>query len=517
MSSCATAPRTGLPRSAKSLPARILAGPSLAVMSLAALLGAPGALAGVIDNFETGDMDLSLTAPASIIDSETPSPGHCIATERHLYLSYPAGSTGELSCNLVPLSGQDDAVVLGFPDGAGDVYFTYIGGPWDLTENGTQNRITVVVGDADPGVTVRMRMWDSATLFEENATISGAGNYQFAFPGIFTDPTAIESLEFRFSGGDGQTVEIREIRTSNGSATTLIYRAWEPRGVLYQCAAATPGRSAGEQRIGWDWAIDWPTPLSLAGPSLEVLHLSAPGCVNVGFDAWPEETQPGALGMVTVDWQAATFSGASFEFRFATDPLAGYGAQLVGDPVLTIHENSIVVTHDVAITGAVGIPDGLVRQELLVAVHPAQGAGISFAEVLPEFGEGAGYVLQFALTSGAFNPASPLLEIFTVADFADDAGATGAAAAPRHDGEPSLRANPSVTRGGMRFVLPPESSPGAVVDVFDVAGRLVRTLAAAGGEARWDGSGLDGRRAPAGVYFGRESTRGATARVVLLR
>jgi hypothetical protein len=436
-------------------------------------------------------------------------------------LQYRQGTTGTLHCELVPLDGEDDAIVASFPDPLGRVTLMYDGGPWDLTDGGTHDRVVVSVVDAPTGILV-LSLRDSAeTLRSHLVQVSGPGQYQFPYSSYAIDLTSIIEIHLSWTGAPGEAGSIRAIRTGSLMASVL-YQAWEPRTFVLQCADAQPGaRSGGEHRLGWDWTLDWPAAPTLASPTLEVTHLSAPGCVNVGFEATPDGgTGLGQMGMVTVDWLASTFSSASFELRFATDPAAPYSAQLVDGPVITQNARSLVITHDVAISGASGIPDGVVRQETIVSVHPAQGATFAYAEVAPETGNGngEGHTLQFVVSGGAYTPASPLLEIFTTATYADDAGATGApASAAVAAGGPVLSAHPSVTRGGVRFVLPSGSPEGTAIHVFDVAGHRVRTLASAAGEARWDGTGSDGLRAPAGVYFGRmPATRGA-ARVVLLR
>lgn len=91
-------------------------------------------------------------------------------------------------------------------------------------------------------------------------------------------------------------------------------------------------------------------------------------------------------------------------------------------------------------------------------------------------------------------------------------------------------------RPGDRVVVMPNPARGAAqlrfsqdarLELFDASGRLVRWLATSGGEARWDGCGIDGRRLPAGVYLVRpvagDATPGNTAvgdpgtRVILVR
>ncbi len=490
-----------------------------AAAGVAALLCGAAARAGIIDSFETGGFSHSLSAPATTSYTQDPNTAHCISDERIVRLTYWPGSTGTVSADLVPLDGQDDAVEVSFTNGLSGVRFQYEGGPWDLTEGGLQNRITVKVRDAQPGSTIQVSLEDSAISHVRTLQISGAGNYHIPFSDFtLIDPTAVERIRVDWWGEDGETGALREIRTTNGPEATLIYGAWEPLVLTYLCAASP--RSGGENVLGWDWTPGWPSAPSLAGPILHVTRVSAPGCVNVAFTAAPSASQagPGPMGLVAVDWQAATFSGASFELEFTTDPTAPYTAHMNGEPVVTEYPDALSVAYEIAISGAPGIPDGIVRQELIVSIHPDQGAAFAYAEALPTGGAGAGMALQFALTGGSFVPSSPLLELFTTASYVDHMGATGVASpAAAAAGGPALTAHPGVTRSDVRFVLPAGSPEGAAVHVFDVTGRRVRTLASAAGEAHWDGTGPTGLRAPAGVYFGRTPAAVGAARVVLLR
>ena len=80
-------------------------------------------------------------------------------------------------------------------------------------------------------------------------------------------------------------------------------------------------------------------------------------------------------------------------------------------------------------------------------------------------------------------------------------------------------AGPTPFRDSVRL-SPPGSGP-AQAKIFDLAGRLVRTLVRAGSDAplEWDGRSDAGRAAPAGVYLVKVATRAGetSVRVVLTR
>jgi flagellar hook assembly protein FlgD len=84
-----------------------------------------------------------------------------------------------------------------------------------------------------------------------------------------------------------------------------------------------------------------------------------------------------------------------------------------------------------------------------------------------------------------------------------------------------LTARPNVSSGATRFAFGRTLDHAAKVTVFDVGGRLVRTLNARAGEAsvEWDGRDGGGRSVGAGVYLARlvAGEARSTARLVVVR
>jgi subtilisin family serine protease len=104
-------------------------------------------------------------------------------------------------------------------------------------------------------------------------------------------------------------------------------------------------------------------------------------------------------------------------------------------------------------------------------------------------------------------------------------GATGAPRVEvRREGDLRVDTRPNPVRGAasIRFTLPTET--WATVSIFDVRGRLVRTLVdglrgAGGHDVSWDGTDRGGYPSAAGVYFARVAAGGRSAlqKVTLLR
>ncbi len=506
----------------------------LAVLAIAlpGLLLPDSALADVIiDTFETGAISMAQSAEGEIWGESYPSAAHCISTGRSVILGRDPGS-GTLTCDITPLAGQDDAAECTFAaDAHSVVILRYVGGPWDLTEGGQMDRILLQLTGGGSTVYVGVEMYDENSFsWHDSHHVAGAGGYVFDLPTGGPDMTAVEVIHVYLSGVLGESVGVKDIRTMTLSRTPLTWSLVGPSVFFWQCNAANDGAAAGEapglgrgaaNSLAWDWAVDWPAPQTLAGPVLEVTNVSGPSCSSVNFQG----AAPGSfgdMGMVTVDWEAATFQNATMIMRFATDPAAGYVATSLGEPVVTVLADAAVISYDVAVSGVPGVPDGVMRQDVILSAHPDQALTFDWTEASSYSAGGAtGISYGFGVSATAFDPASPLLEIFTTATYSDDAGNTGVEAVGAAGLATALAAHPSVTRGGTRFVLPAGAVESmharATVDVFDVSGRRVRTLEARGGEAAWDGASEAGTRVSAGVYFGRADGVSGAARVIVLR
>lgn len=90
-------------------------------------------------------------------------------------------------------------------------------------------------------------------------------------------------------------------------------------------------------------------------------------------------------------------------------------------------------------------------------------------------------------------------------------------------GPSALRVHPNPATGAATIAYSIDAPAAGRLDVFDVTGRKVRTLAAGrlerAGRLAWDGRGADGAAVPAGVYFVRLKTadRSEASKLVLLR
>lgn len=126
--------------------------------------------------------------------------------------------------------------------------------------------------------------------------------------------------------------------------------------------------------------------------------------------------------------------------------------------------------------------------------------------------------VQFYLAGSPVNPAYPADAFVVIGGVLDAPAVPGPA--PRL----SLAARPNPCRGGTTFVVGSDRAGEQRLEVFDVAGRAVRTLArgdfvAGQRHVAWDGADSSGRKVPPGVYpvvftaAGRE----VRARVTVIR
>ena len=463
----------------------------------------------IIDNFESAPHSLALQAPGFVYEQTFPNSVDCIGTRRVVSIEWEPGGTGPMSAGLSILSGNDDAVVATFPDG-GDggelqLHWDNFDDPEDLTDGGAHNRVSIRATGGSPQTTLVL------TLNQEShsATLGGAGTYQFPLE-WYSDPSEVYLIKIEIFAGNGEVVEIRDVRTSSSTGAPLIYQVHNSSS-FFACGATPSGITA----VDWNWELGWPSQPTFVGPQLRLVSVGPSNCEGVTLNAFDAGND--GMGMVSVEWEASTVGYAAFEMLLLNDPGPTYDSQLAAGPVLTTYEDAFTVRHSVNVDGIPGVPGGVLHQELIVAPGPGQELTFDWIETGP-WGSGfAAYSMAFGLTASLYDPAFPLLEIHTTGWYTDDAGATGVAPAQGAKGRTALAAHPSITRTETRFVVSGETVGPAVIDVLDVTGRRIRQLEVRGGEALWNGTSSDGSRVPAGVYFARTPGVAEAARVVFLR
>ena len=210
---------------------------------------------------------------------------------------------------------------------------------------------------------------------------------------------------------------------------------------------------------------------------------------------------------------------------------------LLGDPEMTIRTSQPPSPWVVSpwVEHATCGPGGCPEVRMLVTQAGAPASGIRAAVYQPGGPDGVGVLdNRYTDASGYAAIPAPGLEdgplYIDVVDLQGNSepdtimlqgGQVTGVGTLRAGGLSSLRAMPSVMSGGTMFTLGRPARGPARLDLYDAAGRRVRSLAIAPGEgiARWDAEDSSGQRVAAGVYLAsfRDSEGQARARVVVLR
>ncbi|MCA9752936.1 MAG: hypothetical protein KC591_12145, partial [Gemmatimonadetes bacterium] len=484
------------------------------------------AAAVVIDSFESGNLNMVFepaVAGVVLVQLQSPNAGTCIAPQRGVSLEYITVPVGPMTATLQTWPRTEDGIHLVHPGTWVKTELIYEGGPWDLTDGGTATHIRIPFEGGGPETEVEVALWDgqASASISHAARDSGTLIFRLSEYAPHLDLTSVLLIQVSVVSHEGTSITIHNIATSSG--LPFLYQAYAPGTFDFVCQA--PGRGGDVAPVmAWNWRLAGPSSPVIAGPVFQVDGI-APSCPGARFEWVDASGDLGAIlpgGSAAVTWLDSSFEQATFELRFTTPDNAPYAANPSGDPEVTLHENAIVIAHDLLLSDLPpGLSDGTVHQELVIAVAAGQDAYFPWADALPLGGGGspAGYSLAFGVEGiGAYDPGAPLLEVFTIATYEDLGGTTGAPAIASRDA--GLTARPSVFRTSTRFVLPADARGDAErvpIDVIDVAGRRVRTLEATGGEALWDGTDDGGRPVAAGVYFARRVGSGyGVARVVRL-
>ena len=159
-----------------------------------ALVTAGSARAIPIDTFETGSFSLSQSAPGTNAADQFPDPAHCIASMRRVLVTLYQSSTGVMSSELFPMQNVDDAIVTTFPTGPGELVLVYNGGPWDLTDGGSLNRLSVRATVEGPAAYMNINLIDDTnTEGTATADLTATGTYNFSLASFGNDVTSIKA------------------------------------------------------------------------------------------------------------------------------------------------------------------------------------------------------------------------------------------------------------------------------------------------------------------------------------
>lgn len=507
--------------------------PVLAALSVAVTLSAPGAVAlPILDDFETGSFNLQAGpgSPVSVAVAVS-SPGNAIAPTRDVTLisGGPGASAAQLDAFFLP----DDEVQMVMPSGGGRLELHYAPpAAVDLTDGGQNDRIDVTFTVADPGAQVDLQLTDvSGSGGSASVAVNGPGTHSLFFPafGSVVDLTQLQQVDLVVTMPQGD-FHVSDVRAMRPGALPMKLDASIP-------SAFGPPYPTGP--VTFDVTDD-------AGGALETLELlladahvppnpcappnpCTPDPIQVlGSDSGGGAGVPGTTATAQFLWSdlGVGWSDSFFDIPVTLSaPSPAVSVELPALPALVSTPEGFALSFDVWYRGRTGQVTGTSRRTISFSLPAVQGLEIQDVAVAPPnpispAGALQGFQVSFNLIQvGSVDLLSPLFEA-TITGDAQAAVTTAAVPLAVAESGP-FRAQPSITRSGTRFVFSRSlESPGRI-EVFDVAGRLVRTLDASRGATSidWDGRARDGRDLPAGVYLARlrdgESSR--TARVVRIR
>jgi FlgD Ig-like domain len=490
----------------------------LTVITLVAAVAAaaPAAALNPIDDFEIGSFALwtsrnnNCVSDTMLLSWYEP---HVISQVRIVTVC----GIGDEPCTsrLTAGSQVDDAIL--FTAGGNPTDFLRInynwGYPRTLTYGGVLNRIELDLKQGLPGGTIAIAIWDA----------SGADYVvrDASAPGILTFPLSeFESVDVNAA----MRIEV-DIESSYEAGAFQVADI-RLRGDGYW------GPAQPVDFVGDFVAIDWPPlpspPLSwrmtdpegnwLYRTDLTITQADG-GVINPCFHAdWSEAAalggEIGGVAFMGIDPQP--FIDTNFELTVDLDTAIRLGPipQIIGEPSLTTSQFGFLITFPVMLTDAAGNEIGRSETRILFDVHEGQPLTMENVTLAP--GAGAmpgwtnGFVLAFTMdVIDVVDLEEPLFEATWIADWSPlsvtgiDAPDASGAAAPAPSDAIVLTAWPSVTRDAAEIRASLPFAADGSIEIHDVSGRLVRTLAAPSGSSsiRWDGRDARGQLTASGSFF----------------
>ncbi len=508
-------------------------------LAAASAVGVSAVSAHVIDNFEQGTFDVLAPAGASASGSQFAlNPFNCIAGKREVTVtSHSASQPASAGLSLSP---QDDEVASVMPDEGGIVSLVYdIGADTDITVGGTRDRIRLSLsvapdgGGADVGE-VRLSLSDDTGAHQSvSLPFGGPGNVDFwlsDYPSVnLVNVQRVDVDLIAYRAGDYHVRDIRTVKLG----TPLVYipvgstevsgpgyptepLLWEgiadpegetaPGGALalkisdaqvdpsipcddfcdgvpyglFTLPAEVPGHSEAWVRFEGGFNDVFPAEQTLSFQ----LSFEPPADHTYGEPIWNSVWVNGGF---MVEMSMELFDGSGTSLGMTEHHVMG---DLMNDlsPVLSDFVPSVVSGNDLHLVLGLTQVTGRVR-----------GTGDSTSRSSEDAGTA---VLALRVESTA--SAEVVLDV------------PGAAAVM-----PQLTARPTVMRTQTTFDLAGTADVARSLDIYDVAGRSVRSLSVPAGStlARWDGRTTGGIRVSPGVYIARVAGArgGAGARLVVVR
>lgn len=507
-----------------------------AVLVLSIPFAAFGEALTVFDDFETGPMPPVTNAagpPQQFTQTPLPLP-NCLAGERTVLVHAQAFSA-------IPPGTIDDRLITEAASPLpGPTLLTsarYEFAPaLDLTGGGQHDQLRFEIGPVAGILQLRVLLYAPGAVMANavaNIPVNAPGAYslpfsQFAAPVVLLQNVAKVEIETR-SGGAGGPYELHLRRVMLASQNVVQPGLELPEETLTIVQHAIAAR----QITG-----SWTNPLDNSQLTNHI-DLSIDNVEDGGGGIFPGKLEygdtgggggtAGLLAGLTMQTSDGSFSDGSLSMSL--DFVAnGTIEMLQGAPILSVNTGDFAILNfqtEVYVApgkGSGGAAKGTAQEGsnfYQITLGGGPGGENSFANLLPSGSPGGTSVgLAFDIQNLGAQTGLECDPAFTISMVSHFVPSDPSTATPSPISPLSLSARPSVFGAATRFELSQALSRSAVVQIFDLRGRLVGRLPLGAGvrSSSWDGRGEDGSALASGVYFARlsEDPR-ATTRVTLVR
>ncbi len=474
----------------------------MSIFALAAV-AMPAAALIPIDDFEVNPFFFQSTGAYQEHLVDITSPGHAITSPRKIVLE-PETITDYISAELVQTSG-DDAAVVTF-DGEGRVRFVYEwDGTRDLTKNGMIDRVDVEFANVTPGAYFTLGIGDvNMSCGVNRVPVGTSGTVSWDLED-WCPPHDIESeaawiaLYLNNPGGDA-TFEVTDIRFHRHSAITADIEGH------FVATQVPPLPSSPLAWSTYDWIAQ---PLVRTDVVFQsIVHDM--GATDLTGDFQVLNALGREIGHSSIMWNdPGGFFESQFTMSIDFSPANGWTPEIIYPPDPIHGEGGMVITTGVLLRDSGGAPRGTSCIRMVFTEGIWQDLTFENVQVNTRSSSKQavqdGIDLSFNLFPSNFDYVFPLFEVEWIYDWVAIDPTDIATPRPLADAPIRLVVSPSVTRGGTEIRANRPLNDPAAVQIYNVAGRLIRDLQLQGGttSVHWDGRNGSGAPAASGPYFAR--------------
>ncbi len=479
---------------------------ALAAFAVSLAAAGPATAAREVDDFEIGAFYAWTNGPFVQHEVVIGEPHiHVLSDSRYVVVD---ATTGSATASLNPGLILNDAAELNLVGDAWGMFRYEWEEPFDLTEDGVNDRLVVELDAGVVGGEVMLSITSEGVGEGRTRTLTWAGHQDVVFyldDFTFASPKQALSVTVLFeSPAPAAQYLVADIRLT----------ANEIQAVNYE---------------GQFVSIQTP-PIPTPPLRYRLFDLGGGRLYQVFSRILDVHDETGFVPPVHAQWEEASgmggeIAGIYFEraginphpflpttYRLSFD-LEHFGTrvpEMLHPPVPVLGDRSFLLEFPVLVHEA-GSRLGASSTDFFFDVHEAQPLQFEDVAVTPigdaTAGTFTGFELEFTLfPTGTVDLDEPYFEATWISDWSPDSGVTGVAElAPLPPSPLTIVAAPSVTRAGTVLRASRPFDAGTTIEIFDVAGRAIERLAGLGDKRSvdWDGRDRSGAFVPSGVYFAR--------------